>query len=310
MSTIARLYLISLAIADTLCLFWGSLIDLSLLWWDPNPFWSSSPWCELLTVLEFGSVFTSTWIVIVFTLERYLVLSRTRPRQPCSQTRVTVGVILSIALVSHLVAIPAYWIYGSKLQNSTLPNQTEQVHVCVYNRSFFSTAVVWFHTLVSGGIPYVLLILFNVLIGHQLYAASKMFTQEQLKSINGVTTRALMRKSILILFTISFTFVLLTLPRFVTYCILRTAYNRPEHDRDDYSQLINIFADIAIMLQWLNSAINFLLYCVVSKPFRRELFLVLTCRTRTSDTPTSNNPLKVYNLQFTSVLHPVITAGS
>ncbi|XP_048453155.1 probable G-protein coupled receptor 139 [Rhincodon typus] len=297
MSKVARLYLISLAIVDSMCLFWGGIVDLSLSWLDPNLFWNHSPWCGLVTVMEYGSVFSSIWIVIVFTLERYLVLRSTQARQQCSQTKVTIQIILSVILVSHLIAIPTYWINNSELQNVTLYNQTFQLPICTYSDSFFSTVVVWFHTFISGGIPYMLLIFFNCLIGQQLYRASRMFTREQLKSINGVTTRKLMKKSILILFTVSFTFVLLSLPRFVTYCILRTAYNTPKHNRDDYGQLINVFADIGIMLQWLNSAINFLLYCAVSKQFRSEFFLVLTCRCRNVRTPASQTPLKVYSLQ-------------
>eukprot|EP00061_Rhincodon_typus_P003159 g19433.t1 len=234
MSKVARLYLISLAIVDSMCLFWGGIVDLSLSWLDPNLFWNHSPWCGLVTVMEYGSVFSSIWIVIVFTLERYLVLRSTQARQQCSQTKVTIQIILSVILVSHLIAIPTYWINNSELQNVTLYNQTFQLPICTYSDSFFSTVVVWFHTFISGGIPYMLLIFFNCLIGQQLYRASRMFTREQLKSINGVTTRKLMKKSILILFTVSFTFVLLSLPRFVTYCILRTAYNTPKHNRDDY----------------------------------------------------------------------------
>ncbi|XP_072912028.1 probable G-protein coupled receptor 139 [Hemitrygon akajei] len=310
MSMVARLYLISLAVADSLCLFWGALIDLSLVWLDPSPFWVISPWCELLTVLEYGSIFTSTWIVITFTIERYLVLRSTRVRQPDSQTKVTIRVIISVAVASHLIAAPAYWIYNSELLNSTVPNQTEKARKCTYSDSFFSTAVVWFYTLVSGGIPYILLILFNILIGHQLYTASRMFTQEQLRSINGVTVRGLVKKSILILFTISFTFVLLTLPRFVTYCILRTAYNRPDHNRDDYNQMINFFADIGNMMQWLNFAINFLLYCVISKSFRQEFLQVLTCRTQAPSAPNSNTQMKVYSIHCASIQQPVITAGT
>uniref|UniRef100_UPI00398E570B probable G-protein coupled receptor 139 n=1 Tax=Pristiophorus japonicus TaxID=55135 RepID=UPI00398E570B len=293
MSKVARLYLISLAIADTLCLFWGGLIDLSLVWLVDNPFWNSSPWCGLLTVLEYGSVFSSIWIVIVFTLERYLVLRSTRARQHCLQTKVTIRIILSVVLISHLIALPAYWINQSELQNLTQHNQTLPHPVCIYNDSFYSTAVVWFHTFISGGIPYLLIVLLNCLISQRLYAATRFFTQEQLRSINGVTAGGLVKKSILILFTVSFTFVLLSLPRFVTYCILRTAYNTPMHDRNDYSQLINLLADLGIMLQWLNSAINSLLYCAISKRFRREFFLVLACRGRMAKAPTSHTPLRV-----------------
>ncbi|XP_072356142.1 probable G-protein coupled receptor 139 [Scyliorhinus torazame] len=300
MSKVARCYLISLAIADSMCLFWGGLIDLSLGWLDPYRFWNSSPWCGLVTVLEYGSVFSSIWIVIVFTLERYLVLRSTHARQHCSQTKVAIRIIFSVIVITHLIAVPAYWINSSELRNFTQDNETRVMPICGYNDSFYSTAVVWFHTFISGGIPYILLIIFNCLIGQQLYTASRMFTREQLKSINGVTTRRLVKKSILILFTVSFAFVVLSLPRFVTYCILRTVYNTPKHNRDDYSQLINLFADIGIMLQWLNSATNFLLYCVVSEQFRTEFFLVLNCRCRIAKTPALHTPLKVYSVQGAS----------
>ncbi|XP_042189043.1 probable G-protein coupled receptor 139 [Callorhinchus milii] len=296
MSKIARLYLISLAIADTLCLFWGGLIDLSLVWLDPNPFWNSPPWCGLVTVLEYGSLFSSIWIVIVFTMERYLVLRSTQARQHCSQTKVTVRIILCVILVSHLIAVPAYWINSAQKHNLTVRNET--LLLCVYNDSFYSTAVVWFHTFISGGIPFILIILFNSLICQQLYATTRMFTKEQRRTMSGITARSLVKKSVIILFTVSFTFVFLALPRFVTYCILRTVYNTPKHDRNDYTQLINLFADIGIMLQWLNSAINFVLYCVVSKRFRQEFLMVLTFRRRNTrnSTEASHTGLKLYSV--------------
>uniref|UniRef100_H3AX25 G-protein coupled receptors family 1 profile domain-containing protein n=1 Tax=Latimeria chalumnae TaxID=7897 RepID=H3AX25_LATCH len=277
MSKTACIYLAALAILDTLCLFWGALLDLSLYWLQEYPFWNKPPWCGLLTVMEYGSMFSSIWIVVIFTMERYLVLRSTHARHHCSQLKTTLRITLSVILVSHLIAVPAYWIHLSVKANFTIASQTKELPSCTYNDDIYSTVIVWIHTFIQGGIPFVLIIIFNSLIGHQLYKASSLFTKDQRKTITGITTRSHITKTILILFTVSITFVVLTLPRFVTYCILRTLFNTPMHKRDDYGKLINVFADVAIMMQYLNSAINFILYCVVSKRFRQESWALLTC---------------------------------
>ncbi|KAG7332160.1 hypothetical protein KOW79_003994 [Hemibagrus wyckioides] len=84
--------------------------------------------------------------------------------------------------------------------------------------------------------------------------------------------RSRKRKSVVLLVTVSMTFVLLSITRSITQIILRT--KGWPLDRDDYSLSINIAADIGTMISLSNAAINMYLYACTQTKFRQE---VITC---------------------------------
>ncbi|XP_036405164.1 probable G-protein coupled receptor 139 [Megalops cyprinoides] len=281
MSETAIIYLSSLAIMDTFYLIWVILLDLTLTFLQPQPFWHSHPWCSILGFLQYGALYSSSWIVVVFTIERYLVLSSTTAKQQLSQARVTLLTCATIVLTSHLASVPMCWINAVTPVNLILPGgENVTMPRCRYRDGAYSTVLVWVTTFLSGGIPIILVIIFNSLIAHHLTRASRLFTKEERRTLRGATSRGMVRRTVLLLGTVSVAFVVLSLPRFVTYCILRTAYNNDSFDRNDYSIPINVMGDLANMLQNLNSTTNFLLYCMVSRRFRQELLHLLTCGTR------------------------------
>ncbi|KAI9517064.1 hypothetical protein NQZ68_008319 [Dissostichus eleginoides] len=280
MSDTAIIYLSCLAIMDTFYLVWVILVDLTLTFWLLQPFWNSNPWCSILGVLQYGSLYSSSWIVVVFTIERYLVLRSTAAKQHFSQAQVTKLTCVAIVLVSHVVSVPLGWINIVSPVNITVDGHNVTLPRCHYRDEAYSTYIVWITTFLSGGIPIVLVIIFNYLIGYHLCRASNLFTKEERRVMRGRSTRGMLRRTILLLGTVSVTFVVLSLPRFVTYCILRTKYNNENFNRNDYNIPINVAGDLANMLQNLNSTTNFLLYCMVSRRFRRELLQVATCKAK------------------------------
>lgn len=298
MSNTAIIYLSCLAIADIFYLVWVILIDLTLAFWTLQPFWHSYPWCSILGFLQYGSLYSSSWIVVVFTIERYLVLRSTAVKQHLSQTRVTKLTCIAIVLVSHLVSVPLAWINIVTPVNLTVDGENITLPRCLYRNETYTTVIVWITTFLSGGIPIVLVIIFNYLIGYHLCNASKLFTKEEYRVMQGKSTRGMLRRTILLLGTVSVAFVVLSLPRFVTYCILRTNYNNENFNRNDYSIPINVAGDIANMLQNLNSTTNFLLYCMVSRRFRQELVQVLTCNEKALELGSvlTNTTMKVFSV--------------
>lgn len=277
MSDTAIIYLSCLAIVDTFYLVWVILVDLTLTFWILQPFWHSHPMCGILGFLQYGSLYSSSWIVVVFTIERYLVLRSTAAKQHFSQARITKLTCVAVVLVSHLASVPLGWINVVSPMNLTVDGENITLPRCHYRDQVYTTVIVWITTFLSGGIPIALVIIFNYLIGYHLCRASNLFTKEERRVMHGKSTRGMLRRTILLLGTVSVTFVVLSLPRFVTYCILRTKYNTEDFDRNDYSIPINVAGDLANMLQNLNSTTNFLLYCMVSRRFRRELVQVVTC---------------------------------
>ncbi|KAG8011058.1 hypothetical protein GBF38_005709 [Nibea albiflora] len=280
MSDTAIIYLSCLAIVDTFYLVWVILIDLTLTFWVQQPFWHSNPWCGILGFLQYGSLYSSSWIVVVFTIERYLVLRSTTAKQHFSQAWVTKLTCVAIVLVSHLVSVPLGWINIVTPVSDTIDGVNVTLSKCRYRDETYSTVIVWITTFLSGGIPIVLVIIFNYLMGDHLCRARNLFTKEERRVMHGRSTRGMLKRTILLLSTVSVAFVVLSLPRFVTYCILRTKYNNKDFNRDNYSIPINVAGDVANMLQNLNSTTNFLLYCMVSRRFRQELVRVVSCKAK------------------------------
>ncbi|XP_053737700.1 probable G-protein coupled receptor 139 [Synchiropus splendidus] len=281
MSDTAVIYLSCLAIVDTFYLVWVILIDLTLTFWLLQPFWHAHPWCAILGFLQYGSLYSSSWIVVVFTIERYLALRSTSPTPP--EARASKLTCVAIVLASHLVSVPLGWINVVVPTDFLVDGENVTLPRCRYRSETYSTAIVWITTFLSGGIPIVLVMVFNYLIGFHLCRASNLFTKEDRRVIHGRSTRGMLKRTLLLLGTISVAFVVLSLPRFVTYCILRTKYNTDNFNRNDYSIPINVAGDLANMLQNLNSTTNFLLYCMVSKRFRMEIVKALTCKEETQE---------------------------
>ncbi|XP_030626204.1 probable G-protein coupled receptor 139 [Chanos chanos] len=310
MSEAAVIYLSFLAIVDTLYVVWVILLDLSLTFLTLQPFWHSHPWCGIMGFLQYGSLYSSSWIVVVFTIERYLVLSITSAKQRFTRARVTLLICTTVVLLSHLVSVPMSQINIVTPINFTVDGQNLTLPRCRYREAVYSTALVWVTTFLSGGIPIILVIIFNGLIAYHLSISNRLFTKEERRAIRGFNTQGVIRRTILLLCTVSMVFVVLSLPRFVTYCILRTKYNHRDFDRNDYSIPINVIADVANMLQNLNSTTNFLLYCMVSRRFRQELVYTLTCGAKTRELSSffTQTTMKVYtigNQKDVTVRNPV-----
>ncbi|CAL8311838.1 unnamed protein product [Boreogadus saida] len=287
MSDSAVVYLSCLAVVDSLYLVWVILLDLSLHFWLLQPFWHSSPWCEVLTLLQHGALYSSSWVVVAFTVERYVVLSGTAAVRHLSRRRVPRVTCVAVVTLSHLASVPMAWVNAPTPVNVTVDGANVTLPRCRYRDEAYATALVWVTSVLSVGAPVVLLIVFNSLIGSHLSRAGRLFSREEQRVMSGRTTRSLVRRSILLLGAVSVAFVALSLPRFVTYCILRTAYNSPAFDRNDYGLPINVAGDLANMLHNLNSTTNFLLYCMVSRRFRLELLKLLRCRRRPPGEPSS-----------------------
>ncbi|XP_038152416.1 probable G-protein coupled receptor 139 [Cyprinodon tularosa] len=298
MSSSAIVYLSCLAIVDTFYLVWVILLDLTLSFWILQPFWHFFPWCGILGFLQYGSLYSSSWIVVVFTIERYLVLRSPASKQNLSQSWATKMICTVVVLLSHLVSVPMGWINIVTPVNFTIHGENTTLPRCRYRNHTYSTVVVWIATFLSGGIPIVLVITFNCLIGYHLCRASNLFTKEERRFMYGKSTRSTLKRTILLLLTVSVAFVVLSLPRFVTYCILRTRYNDETFNRNDYSIPINVAGDMANMLQNLNSTTNFLLYCMVSRRFRQELVQTMRCKATSSDLSSllSNTTMKVFSV--------------
>ncbi|XP_069752412.1 probable G-protein coupled receptor 139 [Narcine bancroftii] len=303
LSKTTTIYLVALAVSDTLCLIWAGVLNLTKLWLGPNSKWVYTTWWCASIVLEYGTILLSVWIIMAFTIERYVVLFNKRLKFHVAKPKNTWWIILSVAITCYILTTIGFLI--NKFAKHSVAtaiwvsrNFTSDCHKqCgLYQHHFFPTSV-WLYTILSGGIPYLLILLFSILIVYRLHHETRVHSE--FESAAFIFTRVKSRRSAQIMLTVSFAAIALGLPRFIAEC-LPSSLNGVNYF--DYSMVTSLVPDILFMLQWLNSAINFWLFSSASSAFRRECVAVLIPRSCQKKPPgaVATVPLNTFKTVFQS----------
>lgn len=262
-------YLMAISIADTAVLVFIVVLELSVKYLTVEPFWSREPWCSLRDIFNYGAYNTSTWLVVAFTAERFLSITTCGLRKQVGIPYGTLWTICIIFALGHLLALPYYWAYIS------MYSQDLQRWVCIYKPNAtiqYKLTIVSMQTAVSHILPFVIIGVLNGLTLRQISLINRVHIICTSGQKVTPLLRSRKRKSVVLLVTISMTFMLLGITRSITQLILRT--KGWELNRDDYSLSINVAADIGTMLSLSNAAINMYLYACTQTKFRQE---VITC---------------------------------
>uniref|UniRef100_A0A8C3YGH5 G protein-coupled receptor 142 n=1 Tax=Catagonus wagneri TaxID=51154 RepID=A0A8C3YGH5_9CETA len=187
-------------------------------------------------ILEFAANHASVWIAVLLTVDRYSALChplRHRAASSPGRTRRAIAAVLGAAL---LTGIPFYW-WLDVWRDADPPSTLDEV-------------LKWAHCLIVYFIP----------CGVFLVANSAIICRLRRRSHRGPRPR--LGKSTAILLGVTTLFALLWAPRI--FVILYHLYVAPVY-RDWRAHLA---LDVANMAAMLNTAVNFGLYCLVSKTFR------------------------------------------
>lgn len=283
LSRSSTFYLMAISVADTLVLVFIVVLELTLRYHQLQPFWSHDPWCSLMDIFNYGAYNASTWLVVVFTVERFISINTWRIKTKVCNPRCAAWTIVTVFLLSHLLAIPHYWSNVSVKNNQT-------AWVCVYKKEappHFVHALVWIQTVQAYIVPFLIILTLNWLTLRQISLSNRVhITADVTSNVYRVTAllRSRKRKSVVLLVTVSMCFVLLSLTRAVTQIILRNT-NIYGMDRNDYNCHINVAADIGTMLSLSNAAANMYLYVCTQTKFRQEFIACIRqvgfhCKTR------------------------------
>ncbi|XP_065278946.1 uncharacterized protein LOC135894780 [Emys orbicularis] len=224
---------------------------------------------SLRDVFNYGAVNASVWLVVSFTVKRFVAINTFKLKAKLCSPRRTLYTIALVHICGYLVAIPYYWSNRSERVNGT------GRAICKFNPDLpnsYVEGLVWFQTSLVNIVPYIIIFTLNSLILRQIVLSNKVHCVMAggLHRMNsGTQFRYQKKKSILLLVTVSMMFAYLGATRFVTQIILRTCHY--DIERQDYSEAINIAVDFGTMLELTNSAVNVYLYACTQTAFRREL---------------------------------------
>lgn len=282
LSKSSTFYLMAISVADNLVLIFIVILELSLKYHQQEPFWSYEPWCNLRDIFTYGAYNASTWLVVVFTVERFIAIHTWKMKTKICTPKYAAWTIMAVFFFSHLFSIPYYWSNASIHNN----NQTR----CIYNQEappYFIRTLVWLQTFQAYIFPFLIILTLNGLTLRLISLSNRVHVTADLTSrINKVMPllRSRKRKSVVLLVTVSMSFVLLSVPRAITQIILRTTHMYTL-DRNDYNLGINVAADAGTMLCLSNAAANMYLYVCTQSKFRQEFFacvqqMSFSCKTK------------------------------
>uniref|UniRef100_A0A3Q0SR25 G protein-coupled receptor 142 n=1 Tax=Amphilophus citrinellus TaxID=61819 RepID=A0A3Q0SR25_AMPCI len=219
-----------------------------------------------ISVAEFAANHASIWSTVPLTVDRYVALCHPLLHRQISypaRARKIIAVVLTASVVSGL---PFFW-WSDMWRNSHPPTALDAI-------------LIWTHVTIIYFLPCSIFLVLNSLIIHTLRSAP-------LQRL-GKTTAMLL--------AITSVFSVLWAPR--TIVVIYHLYVSTVH-RDWRTHLAY---DLSNMLAMLNTAVNFFLYCFVSKPFRSSVRDQVPANASISSLYSGNS--KRFQRDFTAYLTP------
>nr|XP_033331948.1 thyrotropin-releasing hormone receptor isoform X4 [Megalopta genalis] len=161
----SSVYLAALAISDT-----GFLVSVFVVWLNMLEvgLFNRPGFCQFFIYLTTLCSFMSVWLVVVFTIERFIAVQYPMYRQSMctvARAKVTVAVLTMLAMI---LCSPVLWFSATSVQYNEKGNVTECGHLAEGLESW-ATVYNTIDTVLTFAIPFTVIIVLNVLIARAIY---------------------------------------------------------------------------------------------------------------------------------------------
>ncbi|XP_067869018.1 probable G-protein coupled receptor 139 [Heterodontus francisci] len=265
-------YLVAMATADVLLIINDVILRQIGHYYFPGSFLDITPVCSVNYVLVRSARDCSVWFTITFSFDRFVAICCQKLKTKyCTEKTATVILSMTCILLC-LKNIPFYFVFEPVLIISNVP-------LFCYPKSILYTepgwvGYHWFDKVLIPLLPFALILLLNsITVGH-IFMASQV--RKRLRGHNKGENRSdpemeSRRKSVILLFSISGSFILLWLTYVIEFFRYRIAGRNPNYLNDS----LLVFRNVGIMLQNLNSCTNSFIYVVTQSKFRQQLLVAV-----------------------------------
>ena len=290
-SVSSYIYLAVLSITDTLVLYVG-LLRLWVGELTEYDIRDHSDWiCKCINMFGYTVSDYSVWLIIAVTVERYIAVCHAfKAPAMCNRQRAA-KVIIGIGVI--ILALNFHFIFTTEIRFSSADDMVGQ---CNPGKGYtrFINFWHWVDAFIYSFLPFVILCCLNGLIIRKVLLAKRarvvlserMHSERQGQSPahrGGRSSESNARLTAMLL-TISFAFVLTTLPMNINL-ILTYYWSSMVNalDGEDKLRMLAMAAmvrTIAELLMYTNHSMNFFLYCATGQKFRQQLCDLLCHRGR------------------------------
>ncbi|XP_062895470.1 probable G-protein coupled receptor 139 [Mobula hypostoma] len=269
LSKCVTLYLVGMAVADLLVVISQPLLTWTAWIYFPRSFLFITPVCRLGGWLIFASTATSVWLTVAFTVDRFVAICCEKLKTKYCTERTAAVVIGTVSVLACLESVPWGFVYQPLVIVDGVPWYC--AHTPSYKNSPSWAAFEILHRIFIPCVPFFLILLFNILTVRRILAASR--ARRGLrgqKSGENDKDREMenRRKSIVLLFSITCSFILLWVTLVVFYIYRRISNSFVFYSVTDPRFITE---EISGMLQILSSCTNTCIYALTQSKFREVL---------------------------------------
>lgn len=269
----SSIYLAALSLSDTWFL---SALLLGWLGSFDGTIQQSGVACMMSIYVTYVTGFLSVWYVVLIVIDRYIVVCHPlRGPRLCSRKRVVIA--------SSLITTFAIIFYTHCFHTTTVvKNASKDGFQCVVRREtmFALTIITYIDSVMTIGIPFLTIFVLNCCLISAVRKFSNKhvrFSERKLYSYSpqySILTKAQIRLTIMLV-VVSSVFLILNLPSHAIrlYIMIKGLAMQEQH-----SIILFLIQQIFQILYYANFAINFILYMVSSKMFRKCLKETPKCR--------------------------------
>ncbi|XP_069771595.1 probable G-protein coupled receptor 139 [Narcine bancroftii] len=261
-----------MATADLIVIFTDVILYTVIDYHFPVTYMNTTPAKSLQLVLLSAATDVSVWFTVTFTFDRFVAICHQKLRTKYCTVETAKVVLTMVSVVFSLKNIPLYFIYEPEYIVDNVP-WGNMLSVKIY------TEIAWvvfdlFCIILTPCFSFLLILLLNALtVRHILVSGRVRKRLQQCRKGEDCNDPEIekRRKSIVLLFTISGSFILLWMTRVLHFLFCRIS------NRHDLTGPVYVTEQTGYMLQLLSSCTNTCIYVVTQTKFREQLMDILMC---------------------------------
>ncbi|XP_067909605.1 probable G-protein coupled receptor 139 [Heterodontus francisci] len=267
LSTCTTRYLVAMATADLLVIITDVILWRISYYYFPESVLNITPVCSVIYALSRAATDCSVWFTVTFSFDRFVAICCQKLKTKYCTEKTVAEVLATSCILFGLKNIPFYFTREPGEISDNIP------WGCFIKSSYLTepgwVVFDWCDAVLTPLLPFALILLFNAMTVRHILVASRVRKELRHQSKGENRSDPEMesrRKSVILLFTVSGSFILLWL----IYIIDFLYYSITGTDPENYHESEYIIGQVGYMLRCLSCCTNTFIYGVTQTKFREQ----------------------------------------